>query len=171
MKRFPLLAALAAACILVPAVAFAQSTTAVSVPVGDWLGYVDAALQTVLIALVTAVVAVVLKFVPAGLRGILTSILTPQVEQLLANAIGYGINTVTGAEKGKTLDINVGNAVAAQALQYVIDHGTGWLVSWAGGPDAILQKIIARLNLVAGTSTPAAAPAAAPVTAAAAPAA
>ena len=79
---------------------------------------------------------------------------------------GYGINTVVGAEKGKTLEINVGNAVAAQGVQYAIDHGPAWLVDWMGGTENIQQKIIARLPLVSGAA-PAAVPVAAAIPAAA----
>lgn len=178
MKRmFSCVAALCAVAILVafPVSAFAQAaattttTTVVSTPLGDWLASIQPVLTDIDTALVGVAVAVLLRFLPAGLKAIVSSFLTPQVEQLLANAIGYGINTVVGAEKGKSLDINVGNAVAAQALQYVIDHGPSWLISWAGGATLIEQKIIARLDLVAGTSVAAPVPAAVAAVVAASP--
>jgi len=52
-----------------------------------------------------------------------------------------------GASKDKSLTVDVGNKVLAQALQYVIDHAPDWLTDWMGGPEQIAQKIVARLNL------------------------
>jgi hypothetical protein len=73
-----------------------------------------------------------------------------RVDLLLNNAIGYGLNAVAGAVKGKTLQVDVGNQVLAQALQYALDHAPGWLQSWAGGPEGLAKKIWARLNLGEG---------------------
>lgn len=49
--------------------------------------------------------------------------------------------------KDKTLDVDVGNKVLAQALQYAVDNAPGWLQTWAGGPEGLAKKIWARLNL------------------------
>jgi hypothetical protein len=148
MKLTPLLAALVVA--LIPAVAFAQSSTTVVVPVGDWLSSVVPTIEALLTTVIGLAITWGLRFVPAAIRAFITQQQINQAEQLLANAIGYGINTVVGAEKGRNLEINVGNAVAAQAVQYAIDHGPSWLVGWMGGTEAIQQKIIARLPLVSG---------------------
>jgi hypothetical protein len=159
MKLSPLLAALVV--VLIPAVAFASSDTTVVVPVGDWAANVVPTIEAVLTSIIAIAVTWGLRFVPSAIKAFITQQQINQAEQLLVNAIGYGINTVVGAEKGKTLEINVGNAVAAQGVQYAIDHGPIWLVDWMGGTESIQQKIIARLPLVSG-----AAPAAIPVAAA-----
>ena len=159
MKLSPLLAALVV--VSIPTLAFADSTTVV-VPVGDWVSAIVPTVESILGVVLTIVLTWALRFVPSYLQGIITQQQIAQAEQLLANAIGYGINTVVGAEKGKTLQINVGNAVAAQGVQYALDHGPTWLIDWLGGTEAIQQKIIARLPRVSG-----AVPAAIPITAAA----
>ena len=163
MKLSPLLAALVV--VLIPAVAFADTTTVV-VPVGDWATNVVPTIEAVLTSVIAIAVTWGMRFVPAAIKAFITQQQINQAEQLLVNAIGYGINTVVGAEKGKTLEINVGNAVAAQGVQYAIDHGPAWLVEWMGGTENIQQKIIARLPLVSGAA-PAAIPVAAAIPAAA----
>ncbi|MET4720747.1 hypothetical protein ABIF63_004853 [Bradyrhizobium japonicum] len=95
-------------------------------------------------AIAIAAVAFLLRKIPAQFGSIL---MTMHVDQVLNKAIDYAINMVKGATKDKTLDVDVGNAVLARALQYVLDHSPAWLQSWMGGPEQIAQKIIARLNL------------------------
>ena len=72
---------------------------------------------------------------------------TAQVDQLLTKAITFGVNTVVGAEQGKTLTINTAYPVLNQALAYVLEHGPSWLEQFAGTPDQLAQKIVARLPL------------------------
>lgn len=147
------LVAIAVCIALLPIAAYADTTTTtttVSLPFGDWLGALVAPLENLLTLVIGALVAWIMTKIPASIKAFITAQNIAQAEQLLENAIGYGINTVAGAEKGKTLEINVGNAVAAQAAQYAVDHGPAWLISWMGGPDQILEKIIARLPLVSG---------------------
>lgn len=95
-------------------------------------------------AIAIAAVAFLLRKIPGQFGSIL---MTMHVDQVLNKAIDYAINMVKGATKDKTLDVDVGNAVLARALQYVLDHSPAWLQSWMGGPELIAQKIIARLNL------------------------
>lgn len=120
--------------------AAASTTTSVSLPIGDWIGYAAEFIG----AIAAAAVAWLLRKLPASIQQVLT---TMQAEQLLGKAIDYALNAVAGAEKGKTLDVKVGSAVVASAVQYVVDHGPAWLVEWLGGAAAIEEKIIARLNL------------------------
>lgn len=117
----------------------------ITVPIGSWVGESAGIVATVL----AAVVAWGLRFLPASILQILR---TAQAEQLLDKAINYGVNAVADATRDKTLSVNVGNAVVAQALQYAIDHGPGWMIGWLGGEAAIRQKIIARLNLEAAAA-------------------
>lgn len=136
------LIALAAAMLMlntVGAIADDAATT-VAVPIGDWIGQASGIIATILGALVVWL----FRQLPAGIVQILR---TMQVEQLLDKAITYGINAVAGASKDKVLAVNVGNAVVAQAAQYAVDHGPGWLIGWLGGETAIRQMIIARLSL------------------------
>lgn len=94
--------------------------------------------------LIFAAVMWALRQLPAQIYGIAVSM---RADQVLQKAIDYAINMVVGASKDKALTVDVHNQVLAQALQYVLDHAPGWIQSWMGGPDAIAQKIVARLNL------------------------
>ncbi len=115
-------------------------TWAVGSVVSQWADAVE--------ALLVALVAFALRKIPGQLGTILQ---TMHVDQILNKAIDYAINMVKGATKDKELSVDVGNEVLAKALQYVLDHSPGWLQSWMGGPGAIAQKIIARLNLAPDT--------------------
>lgn len=143
-------ALVAAMVILVVIPAFAQTTTPAApvgavVPFGDWIDGVAQFLLPILGVAIAGLVTFILRFVPAAIRTYITAGMIAQVNQLLQNAVNYAITTVDGAEKGKTLTIPVANAVIAQALQFVIDHGPSALIDWMGGKIGITQKIVARL--------------------------
>lgn len=91
-----------------------------------------------------AVALWLLRQLPGQMSSILLSM---RADQVIQKGIDYAINMVVGATKDRALTADVHNEVLAQALQYVLDHAPGWLQSWMGGPDAIAQKIVARLNL------------------------
>ena len=98
------------------------------------------------------------KIPPASIGAVLKGLIT---QQLVEKAISFGVNTVAGAAKGKTLTFDVGNQVLANALNYVVEHTPGWLLAWTGGVNAIRDHIIALLPVEDGaslaTSTPTAA--------------
>lgn len=127
-----------------------NTSTTVSIPFGDWIN----AIAPTIIEIAGAVLAVILawaaRLLPASLQSFINSQTIAQAEQLLEKAVDYGINAVAGASVGKTLSVDVGNQVIAQALNYVITHGPAWLINWLGGVEAIKQKIIARLPLDEG---------------------
>ena len=99
--------------------------------------------------LLASVAMVMLRKLPPNIVAIFGN---ARVELLLNNAVGYGLNAVEGAVKGKVLTVDVGNEVLAKALQYAVDNAPGWLQAWAGGPDGLAKKIWARLNLGEGAS-------------------
>jgi len=132
----------------------------VAVPVGDWVTQVAPLIQDALYAIVAGVVAFALRNLPAGIRTYVTAGITAQAEQLLEKAVDWAIASVAGATKDKIWTVSVGNSVVAQAVQYVVDHGPAWLITWLGGEAMIAQKIIARIGdllpdnaQVAGSST------------------
>lgn len=156
MKRV-LLAALAAALFVVagPMLAFAadtapetvaQATSETTKVVWGWGATATQLAQAAAWVLASAAM-VALRKLPANIVAIFGN---ARVELLLNNAIGYGLNAVAGAVKGKTLEVDVGNKVLAQALQYAVDNAPAWLQSWAGGPEGLAKKIWARLNLGEG---------------------
>jgi hypothetical protein len=136
MKKL-LFAIPAIALLAIPALA--QDTT-VSIPIGSW---VDATAPTIA-ALLLAVITWGFRKLPDAIQGLLR---TAQVDQMLQKAIDFGINTVKGATKDRVLDVDVGNAVIAQALDYVVKHCPAWMIEWLGGEKGIRDRIIARLDL------------------------
>lgn len=128
------------AALLHPAAAMAADTTTVAVPIGDWLQQA----VPIVAGLSATWVMWLLSRLPAQWLALAK---TARFDQLLVNAIGYGLNAVAGAEKGKVLSVDLGNKVVAAALQYAIDNGSEAVIKWAGGRDVVAQKIIARLPL------------------------
>ena len=133
-----LLAIVSAGPALAQAVATAAPPTTVSIPWGDWL----VAMRDGVMAVVLGLIAWGFRALPSNIAAMLTS---ARVIQIVEKGIDYGLNSVAGAVKGKTLDVNVGNAVVAQSVQYVVDQAPGWMVKWAGGEDGIRRMIVARL--------------------------
>jgi hypothetical protein len=146
------LAALVLACavmlaIVAPVLAFAADAvtdaTKVVLPWGDLVGQWAQAIAWSLASLAL----VLLHKLPGNVVALFGN---ARVELLLTNAIGYGINAVAGAAKGKVLEVDVGNKVLKEAVQYAVDNSPGWLQSWAGGPEGLAKKIWGRLNLGEG---------------------
>lgn len=193
LKAAALVAALAfatAASIAAPDIAFAQTssalvtappieivtcpttpaadTTRACAPAGDWVGDVAVALPSLL---ATIIMGVILRFLPAQLKGFLTAQRTAQAEQLLERALGMAASKVADDLKGKGISVDVKNKVLADGLQYVIDHGADPLKKWLGGQGDIVQKLEARLATspaIAAITTPAVTAVAATTTAPAA---
>jgi hypothetical protein len=143
-KTIILLALLAAGAAIAQPVVVAAPTdaaTTVAIPVAAWA---EAAREIVL-SVVLLLATFALRFLP-GHAAILFKIF--QVEQLLRRAVDYGMNSVVraGGSDG-ALTVDVGNAVAAKAVQYAIDNGPAWLVTWMGGAEGVRQKIFARLPI------------------------
>lgn len=136
----------------------ANDTAIVTVPYGSWIGSLAASFQEIVVSLVMVVITFALRNVPAAIGNILKGILTQQVVE---KGVAFGFNTVAGATKGATLSFDVGNAVLANALNYVVTHVPAWLLTWVGGTNAIRDHIIALLpmdaNASLATSTPTAA--------------
>jgi hypothetical protein len=114
----------------------------VVIPYGDWLAAAAGNINTILAALAMWA----LRKLPAHIVAIIK---TAQLDQVLLKAIDFGVNRTAGAAKGRVLTINLANQVLAEAVGYVVDHGPGWLVAWAGGEQGIRDKIIARLDVEA----------------------
>jgi len=148
MKLRHVMAALAVAFILYPLAALAQAVavdTTVEVPISSWIETAG----TFVGPLLAAAALWLIRKLPEQISAIL---ITMRVDQMLEKAISYAINATVAASKDKPLSINVGNEVVAKAVQYVIDNGPGWLIGWMGGEASIREKVIARLEVDAGTA-------------------
>ncbi len=167
MRAFLKAAALAAAVslaalpLLLPAVSLAQDAVSsmasiassippdssiVTVPIGDWATPIVEVFGAILMAAVSSLVAIVVGFAPQWLRPLITTVVQNAISAFIRQGIGYAIQWVVGFDKGKTIDLNVGSTAVAVALRYVVDHAPDFLLKWAGGEDAIKEKIIALLG-------------------------
>lgn len=140
MFRLLGLAALACAAFFVPATAFAADGSTVTIPYGDYL----IELAHIVGSLAVALFPVAVALLPAPVRLVVSAVFG---EQLLRNARDYALNAIEGAAKGKTLSVDVGNQVLAQAVQYAVSEGAPWLVRWLGGPEGIRLKLFRLLDL------------------------
>lgn len=123
-----------------------SSDTTVVIPYGNWL---DSLLGNIF-GIVSSIIAILVAFAARNLpKWVGDLLVTMKAEQLLTRAAEYGINATRGAVKGKALEVQVGNAAIASAAQYAIDNGPKWLIDWLGGPEAIRDKMIARIPLAA----------------------
>ncbi len=116
----------------------------VVIPIGAWM----TAIAGTLTLLTAPLLAWLFRHLPGQWVGML---LQARVDTLLANAINYGINSVAQASQGKSLTAPVANEVLRSSLQYAVDNAPN-LVKLTGGPDLLVQKIIARLNIEEGAS-------------------
>lgn len=125
----------------------------IEIPWGDWLSEIIKALTIV----VGAVAAWLLRKVPANITAALDMFAgmlgQGRVNELLDKAVTYGVNATSGAVKGKTLSVGVGNEVLERAFEYALRHAPG-LVSKLGGMTILREKILARLELDADASLP-----------------
>lgn len=127
-----------------------SAPASISTVVIPWGGIVSALTPAVGLLIFGGVMWIAKTIAPA-LYAILR---TAQVEQLLKNAIGFGVNAVPGAVAGKTLSVNVGNDVLAQSLTYAVYHGGAWLQEFAGTPYELAEKLYARLSLEENAAAP-----------------
>ena len=151
MTRVLLLAALALACVASPAFAAELGTIgdkAVILPWGDWVVALAVSLRepilTILIPLVGGyIIQAIRKNYPMAAL-LLTQ---KRVEMMLEAGVGFGLNAVNGAAKGKTLSVNVAVPVIAKGTQYVIDTAPPAVIKAAGGADGIAARIFRKLDL------------------------
>lgn len=112
----------------------------ISLPVADW----TAAARNVVFTLLLGLWALAKNKLPAP---VLWAVKLYGEQKLIEQAINLAINAVPGAAKGQPLTIDVGNAVLAHALQWVVDEVPSFVVKLMGGEDGIKAKIFAALHL------------------------
>lgn len=138
-----------AAVAMVPSagIALAQNVTdapidgVVNIPWGDWFYEGASAIITVL----GMAIAWGLRQLPARLVALAQTLM---VEQLLKNALEFGINKTKGAVKGETLSVPVANEVLERALEYATKYGAAWVLKWLDGEAGLKDRLIARIPVV-----------------------
>lgn len=124
------------------------SDTTVVVPVGNWISDLLSNATEIVGAAVLLAFSWMLKSVPKSVADLLR---TMKAEQLLTRAVDYGLNYVKGATKDKSLSVDVGSKVVAEAAQYAVDQAPAHLIEWLGGIEAVKKMIMARLTLTEAT--------------------
>lgn len=146
MKTSLLLVLSGLIAIAVSTASLAADTT-VTIPYGDWLGSTSGVVATLLGIAGATLLGALVKFLPAPLQAILNEKNINAVDQLLYRAISFGVAKAAESLKGKEIDFDVRNEALAHAAQYAIDHGPDKLITWAGGPKGIEDKIFSRMPL------------------------
>lgn len=151
-----MLAVLVALAVASPASAAEVATVgdkAVIVPWGDWLVALAVSLRE---PLLTILVPIIAGYVIQAIRKVYPwaalFLSQKRVEMMLEAAVGYGLNAVQGAAKGKTLSAEVAVPVIAKGTQYVIDTAPAAVIKAAGGADGIAARIFRKLDLDEGAS-------------------
>ncbi|AWI91470.1 hypothetical protein C0214_01150 [Methylobacterium sp. DM1] len=121
---------------------------AVIVPWGDWLVALAVSLRepilTILIPIIAGYVIQAIRKVYPWAALFLTQ---RRVEMMLEAGVGYGLNAVQGATKGKTLSVNVAVPVIAKGTQYLVDTAPPAVIKAAGGPEGIAARMFRKLDL------------------------
>lgn len=138
------LAVLGAGAILPCAANPLEPAASVVLPWGDAAVALAQTATSVLLPLAIAAATAAIARIAGPLRVLLTATL---VERLVRNVADYAVNAVAGATRGRTLDIPVGSAVIAGAVQRGVDQAPGWLIAAAGGPEGLAGKVFRSLPL------------------------
>lgn len=117
--------------IAVPVHAQASNDTSAQIPVGEGI----AAIATVVVGVGT--------FLANRILGPLA--MTFRVDQLLANAVWAGLETV-GYRPGMVLTVDVKSRAIAEAVRYAIDHAARPLIRFVGGTEFFERMIRPRLE-------------------------
>jgi hypothetical protein len=151
MTRMLLLAALALACVASPAMAAEVATVGdkpVLIPWGDWLVALAVSLRepilTILLPIIAAYIIQAIRKVYPWAALFLSQ---RRVEMMLEAGVGYGLNAVQGAAKGKALSVNVAVPVVVKGTQYLIDTAPPALIKEVGGPDGLAARMFRKLDL------------------------
>ncbi|GEL44633.1 hypothetical protein MEX01_52240 [Methylorubrum extorquens] len=121
---------------------------AVILPWGDWLVALAVSLrEPILTILLPIIAAYVIQAIRKVYPWVALFLSQRRVEMMLEAAVGFGLNAVNGAAKGKTLSVNVAVPVIAKGTQYVIDTAPPAVIKAAGGADGIAARIFRKLDL------------------------
>ena len=115
------------------AVMTGDPNTHVNIPVGDWLTGIGTA--------VAAVVAGVAVRLSGPLAGVLQMM---RLEQLLQRALLAAMERAD-IRPGKVITVDVKNELIADAARYAIRNGSAAVIKWAGGIEALKEKLEARI--------------------------
>lgn len=118
----------------------AVSDSKITIPIGDWIGEMVVPIFAALAGIVTWLI----RKLPAAAKAWIDTL---RIEQLLDKAIAYGLNSVAGAAKGRTLSVDVHLSVLAYVLQYALDRIPTALLKWVGGPTSLAEMIWSRLDI------------------------
>jgi len=144
LYRAAALCAVASLSLTLPAFAADNSVT---VPIGAWLDpIIEFIIGVVLAAGATWLVGVLVGFLPQWLRPLVNAAVQAALAGWIRQAINYAIQQVEGFDKDKSISFDVGSNALAVILRFLIEHGPGWLLKLAGGPDKLKAQILAALS-------------------------
>ena len=146
MRTYVQVAALCVVATMALTLPALAADTTVSIPVDAWLNPIIEFIGLVAGGLATALVGILVSFLPKGLKAFATAQVQAALAGWIRQAINYAIQQVEGFDKGKTISFDVGTSGLAVALRFLIEHGPGWLLKLAGGPEKLKAQILAALS-------------------------
>lgn len=118
------------------------------IPWGDWLVALAISLREPILTILLPIIA---GYIIQAIRKVYpwAALFLSQrrVEMMLEAAVGYGLNAVQGAAKGKILSAKVAVPVIAKGAQYVIDTAPPAVIKAAGGADGIAARMFRKIDL------------------------
>jgi hypothetical protein len=136
------------ALVLAPSAAYANALTGTAdIPVGEMVQFAAPYIGYGLFCLSLWMV----RHLPTSAAAYLQAM---HVDNLIADAIRYGINAVEGVTLGREIPLPLANPVAVLAVEYALNHAQPWIVGAIGTPERLAQRIWANLNLPASASLP-----------------
>lgn len=114
---------------------------------GDLVVFIGGYIEEIVIV----AIAWALRKLPAQLYAVFV---TARWEQIARSAIKAGINGIKNAVPDGPLEMSTGIAVLDLALVFVLKYAPSSLVKWVGGPEAVAEKLWARLDLAKTAGNP-----------------
>ncbi len=136
---------------LVPYIAMAaeemivKHPTAALIPWGLYISELAGIVSTVLLPILVWVTMFAIRRVAPWVELVLTQ---ARVESMVTNCMNWGLNAVQGAAKGKTLSVDLGSKVIAEAANRMLTSNTPQkVIDSVGGAKGLAERVYRNLNL------------------------
>jgi len=145
---FPLLAvAVIAAALLVAPSAFAQTTVDVGGIYGAWQPY----LLAIVAPLAAAVIGILAELARRKFNLDIEARHREALQTALTNGAGVALNSLGNTLQGKTVDVK--SPAVAAGVNYVLKSAPAAMAKFGLTPEAVAEKITAKLPQIANTTT------------------
>lgn len=130
----------------------AEQDTSATIYVGNLVAYFVDNLKNILLTLILGAITVASASLP-GFAGIAIRFFMANMgEKFITNLLDHGINAIKGATKDQKIEVNVGSAVIAEAIERMtkLENLDPWLkklISFLGGKTGVAEKMFRKMDL------------------------